>query len=280
MASGTDPYTHIRIGVSELGYFAVGSGEVMTYVALELKAMLQGAYNTSSNLMNDNLRTIFQASPNETLTLIPLTEPYSTLSNFTHVGRGGGETVDPSVFNNTGNINNDIVDWVFLELRDKNTSSLVLQTRAALIQRDGNIVDLDGISEVHFVGMSGDDYYIAVRHRNHLGVRTPVTLLLSRTNTGYDFTTSLSQAWDNINNSSNDAMVDIAGGTFFGLLMGDNNANGIINVADYFLSRSNSTPNQNSVYSSSDVNLNGSVNIADFFITRLQSTPNKSAHLN
>jgi len=195
MAAGTDPYTHFRNGVTELGYFAVGSAEIMTYVAVALKALLQGPYTISNHLMRDNLRTIFQAPPNETLRLIPLTEPYSALSNFTHIGRGGGETVSPSVFNNSGDINNDIVDWVFLELRDKNTSSFVLQTRAALIQRDGNIVDLDGISEVHFVGMSSDDYYIAVRHRNHLGVRTPGTLTLSRTATEHDFTAAMSNAY-------------------------------------------------------------------------------------
>ncbi|MEO7174430.1 MAG: hypothetical protein ABIV51_01325 [Saprospiraceae bacterium] len=205
MAAGADPYTRTRSGVTEVGYFAVGGVQLMTYVALTPKVFLQGAYSTSSNLMSDNLRTIYQAPPNETLRLLPLIEPYSALSNFTHVGRGGGETVDPSVLDNTGDINHDIVDWVFLELRDKNASSSVLQTRSALLQRDGEIVDIDGVSEVRFEGVASDDYYLSVRHRNHLGVRTPSVLTLSRTAVGHDFTTAQSQA-----NGSN-PMFDISG---------------------------------------------------------------------
>ena len=68
--------------------------------------------------------------------LVPTTEPYSDLG-FTHVN-GGGETVDASVFDATGD--DAIVDWLFLELRDKTTPSTVVLTRCALLQSDGDIV--------------------------------------------------------------------------------------------------------------------------------------------
>lgn len=201
-AAGTDPYTHTRSGFGELGFFAVGSEPLMDYLAISSVAILQGPYDTGTGIMNDNLRA---AAP----VLIPETEPYTSLSNFTHVGRGGDETVDAAVFGDAAIIDDDIVDWVFLELRDKAAPATVLQTKSALIQRDGDIVDLDGVSEVRFVGMVGDDYYFAVRHRNHLGILTSVVLPLSRAATSYDFTTAQSQAY------GDNPMVDMSG--VFGL---------------------------------------------------------------
>lgn len=203
-AAGTDPYTRTRDGLAEVGFFAVGSEPLMDYLALTPVVFLQGPYNTSTGLMDDNLRA---ASP----VLIPEAEPYTSLSNFTHVGRGGSEKVAPAVFEPTGN--DAIVDWVFLELRDKNTPETVLQTKSALIQKDGDIVELDGVSEVRFMGMAGDDYYLAVRHRNHLGILTAAVLTLSRTATSYDFSTAQSQAY------GNNPMMDMSG--VFGLWGGD-----------------------------------------------------------
>jgi hypothetical protein len=81
--------------------------------------------------------------------------------------------VSASVFNDQASVNDNIVDWVFLELR--NTASpgnMVLQTRSALIQRDGDIVDIDGMSPVTFNNVTDGNYTIAVRHRNHIGLGT------------------------------------------------------------------------------------------------------------
>ena len=203
-AAGTDPYTRIRSGVMDVGFFAIGGENLMDYLAISSIAILQGPYDMGTGLMNDNLRA---AAP----VLIPETEPYTSLSNFTHVGRGGGEMVAPAVFTPTGN--DAIVDWVFIELRDKNAPTTVLQTKSALIQRDGDIVDLDGVSEVRFVGMVDDGYYFAVRHRNHLGILTSEVLALSRAATSYDFTTAQSQAY------GSNPMVEMSG--VFGLWGGD-----------------------------------------------------------
>jgi len=130
--------------------------------------------------MNDDLRT---------LGLIPLTEPYTALG-FTHVGNGGGETINPSVLNTGGA--NAIVDWVFLELRDKNDPTQVVATTSALIQRDGNIVGTDGIFAPKFEGsLLYDQYYVAIRHRNHLGIMSANTLdFSSGQNVQFDFTQS------------------------------------------------------------------------------------------
>ncbi|MCB0813753.1 MAG: hemagglutinin protein, partial [Flavobacteriales bacterium] len=76
-----------------------------------------------------------------------------------------------------------------VELRDKNNNASVVSSRAALLQRDGDVVDLDGSSPVTMA--SGDDqYYVAVRHRNHLGVMTQNALALSGTATSVNFTSA------------------------------------------------------------------------------------------
>ena len=145
------------------------------------KVLLQGPYDYTSHLMWDSLRVH---------NFIPVTEPYSTYpynQNFTHVGGGGGEFIaNPSaVFGVTGP--NAIVDWVFIELRDKNNNKLVKYTRSALLQRDGDIVDVDGVSPICFSNLSDNQFYVAIRHRNHLGVMTANVITMTPQGTIVDF---------------------------------------------------------------------------------------------
>lgn len=125
-------------------------------IELSVRAILEGPFDPMTGLMIDSLR--FHGD-------IPLTEPYTALG-FAQIG-GGGETIQSSVLTITGP--NAIVDWVLVELRDPIAPATVTGTRCALLQRDGDIVDLDGISTLHFA-TSPNSYRIAVRHRNHFGV--------------------------------------------------------------------------------------------------------------
>ncbi|MEN9566509.1 MAG: hypothetical protein RLZZ69_1705, partial [Cyanobacteriota bacterium] len=45
-------------------------------------------------------------------------------------------------------------------------------------EKDGDIVDVDGISPLSFFG-TPNSYYVAVRHRNHTGFRTDNKIALS-----------------------------------------------------------------------------------------------------
>ncbi len=63
----------------------------------------------------------------------------------------------------------DVVDWALLELRDKNNSSDIIASRSAFILKTGQIVDLNGVDPVNFLTPE-DDYFIAVKHRNHLKI--------------------------------------------------------------------------------------------------------------
>ena len=153
---------------------------------LALKAILQGPYATNRQLMADDLRR---------RGFIPLTEPYTGIPSFVHFGEGGGEATTLNVLGNNGN--NSIVDWIFIELRSNVDSTLIIATRSALIQRDGDIVDVDGESNVQFIVPDGD-YYVCLKHRNHLGVMTaaPVNFTTTQT-TEIDFTTAETLTYGN-----------------------------------------------------------------------------------
>ena len=97
--------------------------------------------------------------------------PYNTA--FTHINNTGVETIPNSTIIGPVAIAADrIVDWVYLELRNLDVSpgNDILQTRSALIQRDGDIVDIDGVSPVTFNNLANGNYILAIRHRNHLGL--------------------------------------------------------------------------------------------------------------
>ena len=146
---------------------------VTQQVRVSAQVMLEGPYGVGPQ-MSDALRAA---------SLLPNTEPYTALG-YTHVGGGGGETVQASVFTVTGQ--NAIVDWVVLELRGASPTYTVVATHAALVQKDGDIVGMDGTSPVSFSVAAGN-YYIAVRHRNHLGIMTSTTRPLTGTSTTVDF---------------------------------------------------------------------------------------------
>ena len=121
-------------------------------VELTIKVMLQGPYNSSTGLMNSDL----QSSG-----LIPIGEPYGT---------GNGEVTTQTVLDFSAVESDMIVDWVLVELRSSLTE--VAETRAALLQRDGDVVDVEGVSPIRFMEVDPGEYYVVVKHRNHLGVMT------------------------------------------------------------------------------------------------------------
>jgi hypothetical protein len=149
------------------------------FLFLSAKVFLSGCYDSISGLMHDSLRS---------KNLIPLTEPYSSApyNLYFNTVNSGGEVTTLPIFTATGT--DAIVDWVFIELRSKNDSTIVVATRSALLQRDGDVVDVDGISAVKFNGINIDDYFIAIKHRNHLGVMTKFKQLISSAGTNIDFT--------------------------------------------------------------------------------------------
>jgi PKD repeat protein/glucose/arabinose dehydrogenase len=140
---------------------------------VRVRVALQGPYNEGTGLMHDGLRTA---------SLIPQTEPYTALG----LTQGGGSaTVTPARLAQTGK--NAVVDWVLVELRSKNNPAQVVATRAALLERDGDIVGTDGYARLNFA-LPADQYFVAVRHRNHLGAMTLQPVALGTGDAVVDFT--------------------------------------------------------------------------------------------
>ncbi|MGK0388842.1 MAG: hypothetical protein ACI94Y_001574 [Maribacter sp.] len=187
---GTFGSNHTYSATFNNGFSGFGVGILSNPLLVMPKVFLEGAY--SGTEMGDQLRVA---------DLVPLEEPYTT-AGYTHV-IGGGEITTAPVLAVTDN--DAIVDWVIVELRDAATPATVVATRAALIQKDGDVVDVDGVSAVSFRGMAVDNYYVAIRHRNHLGIMSMDAIALSSTAVMVDFTSPATMTY------GTDARKDIGG---------------------------------------------------------------------
>jgi len=152
-------YTIGEANVQELsvGGVSVSEGFINTNfsVLIDPKVFLQGPLlnPTVPGLMNDDLRFA---------SLLPTTSPYSDNAEVaTSVFNAGGSS-------GTGLAQNDIVDWVWVELRAANDNTKLINEKSALLQRDGDVVALDGVSNLIMMA-APTNYYVAVKHRNHLG---------------------------------------------------------------------------------------------------------------
>ena len=129
---------------------------------LDIRVLLQGAFDANTNLMSDQLRV---------LRLIPATSPYDDGLSLTEAER---ETV---ILADKGA--NSIMDWIEVELLDENFEAVENGKRSALIQRDGDVVDIDGVSSLLFNTVPVGSYYVCIRHRNHLAVMTQNLIVLN-----------------------------------------------------------------------------------------------------
>lgn len=195
---------HVPVGTKAAYQAATGwssfstiKDDVTTTFA-SVKALLKGPL--SGTTMSTTLNTAG---------LIPKAQPYSG----TPWDYPGTESVTAIPAN--------VTDWVLVELRDATTPATVVATRAAFIKSDGLIVDTDGTSPVEFKNVAPGNYHLAVKHRNHLAIRTATAQALGGTSAGaapYDFTTAQAQA------SGPNGMV--LSGSVFAMWSGDANADG------------------------------------------------------
>ena len=202
-------------------------------INVNTKIFLEGPYNGGS--MNTTLKTAG---------LIPTSQPYNTAPwNYT-----GTESV--------GSIPATIVDWVLVELRTGTDAATKVATRVAFLKSNGSVVDLDGISPVGFGGLPVGNYYVVLRHRNHLPVMSGSAVPMSSSGSLYDFTTAQSQAF------GTNAMKPLSGGVF-GMIAGDVNINAGIGASDLVsvLGAVGSV-----AYDINDVNMNGGVGASDLIL--------------
>ena len=237
---------NVGLSMNSFSQLAIFEGQG---VRLAAKTYLQGAFETNTGKMSN-----YYGQNN----LLPVAQPYSY---FTHLGSGGESTTNAILTNNDAN--NGITDWIFLELRDKNNAATRLYTRVGLLQKDGDIVDMDGASPISFTSATADNYYIAVRHRNHLGFRTLNTVALSATAINLNFT----------NNSI--ALNGVAASTIvatntYAMVAADGNKDGSIDGLDSAIWEvQNGTFDE--YLNNTDYNLDGSVDALDSAIWEFQN---------
>ncbi len=210
----------------------------------DVKTILQGAWNGTS--MNTTLRNN---------NLIPLAQPYATAPyNITGLNYAGTESRTTLPAN--------AVDWVLLELRSTPAGAAVGRS-VGIVLSNGTVVDGFYDGPVEFQNVPDGDYYVIIKHRNHLAIMSAAPVTFPNL-TGYDFSAAMAKAW-----GTGTQMAALGGGKF-GMHGGNVNldasvrASGPLAINDYLkllnlLGSSVITiPN---TYNVADINLNGSVKV-------------------
>lgn len=166
-----------------------------------------------------------------------------------------------NVLSNKGN--NSIADWIIIELRNRNNPSLIQYSLPFLLQKDGDIVNLDGISPAEFKNIPRDYYYIAIKHKNHLSFRTKNPVALTSNTSYLNFTNNsipLHGAYPTI----------YIGNNIYSMIAGDANSDGAVDAFDYVIWET-----QNGLFDdyqlNADFNLDGAVDAFDYVIWELNN---------
>ncbi len=205
--------------------------ENVTELRVQAKVFLEGPYDAA----NDNMTTSINSS-------IPLISPY---------------TEDARM---VGSIPSTITDWVLVQLRSTADGSTVA-SRSTFLRNDGHIVADDGTTEYISMDANPGDYYIVIRHRNHLAVMSDeVHTLATEGSTLYDFTSGLDKYY-----GGNAAVLESG---VYGMWAGDPNCSGGVNATDYMTVKNE---NGNNGYYDEDCNLSGGVNATDYMVIKPNS---------
>lgn len=226
---------------SKIIYNVPGTGcSVVAATTVGAKVLLAGPLDWTTGVMRDNLR---QGG------LIPAAEPYTGLG-FTLENTGA--TLTSSLLTATGNA--AIVDWVLIELRNSDGTT-VAGRRAALLRANGDVVSTTGDAQIVFTANPVGKKMV-IRHRNHLGAMA--TTAITANAQVVNFTSSSTALYGT-------EPVKVSG-SFRALWAGDVNSDGSViytggaNDRDQVLNTIGGTVATNVVtgYTRSDINLDGS----------------------
>lgn len=206
--------------------------------SLNIKLFLQGNYTGTEMSTNLNSQGF-----------IPLNQPY----NFPPNNYNGNESV-------TAIPNPDIVDWILVEYRDAATAATAFAStsigeQAAFLRNDGQLVALDGSSNLQFDQTVNQQLFVIVRFRNHLSIMSANGLILNNNVYAYDFSIGGGQVYGGA-----DYTIQIVPGVW-GMISGDGNGDGIIGNEDKLDSWAPYCGVNG--YNAGDFDLNGNVNNQD-----------------
>ncbi|MEM6327218.1 MAG: hypothetical protein AAF791_08880 [Bacteroidota bacterium] len=157
-------------------YCAVQAETGGATLEVSLVVALAGVYDTGTSSM----RTVLDRDG-----LLPLAQPYADpFYDGTPLDYDGAEVTTPSVLDQ-----NDVVDWVLVEVRTAAQSESVGKA-AALLLSDGTVLNASGTGGLVFDGITTGSYFVVVRHRNHLDAMTAAAHDFSASGAPPDLTAS------------------------------------------------------------------------------------------
>lgn len=184
-------------------------GSVSERIPFQITLFLEGAFN------NGEMITQLNSSG-----LVPLSQPYSE---------------QPWNYQGLEEVNlipENAVDWILIDLRqsagsaETATSDKSIGKRACFLMQDGSVKDLDGVQNLDFVFVSGDNIYFVVYHRNHLPIITANPVDVFNGIGFYNFSTGESQVL-----GGNTCYKELSSG-IWGMMGGDGDSTGQIEISD------------------------------------------------
>ena len=190
-----------------------------------LKVLIEGAYDISG----DSMRVLEN-------NILPLISPYQ----------------DNTEINN---LPNNVVDWIFVELRDSFAGNPLIK-KSMFLNSKGKVID-PFFSYPGFLNIDPGNYYIVIHHRNHLAIMSQNSYPLVESS--FSLLADLSKE-TKIYGSNGSKELESG---VYGMCIGDPNQDGEITTMDYTIWY-NDFINGLSGYRGSDLNFDGEVTTSDY----------------
>jgi hypothetical protein len=194
-----------------------------------LRVFLQGPYQYSQHAMGEGLADAG---------LLPFVSPYAA---------------DPRA---ASGIASGAVDWVLVQLRENPDGAPVL-SRSVFLRGDGWLVTDSGSTNLPLTLPAGTNFYVSIKHRNHLAALAATPVSFTNETFSYDFTAASTRYWNS------GAAVSLGDGAW-GSAAGDVDGDGAIRPVDRTIAESQT---ELYGYHRGDLNLDGWIDTAsDLFL--------------
>lgn len=219
------------------------SGVATEPLTIRAKLWLEGAYSNNGGTNSGQLSN-YLATNN----ILPYSQPFNR-PPWMYAG-----------IENISTIPTNACDWVLFELRNADNPSNIVAQKAVLLYTDGTLHDADNLNNpadgINLSGIVAGNYYLAIKHRNHLGVMSAAPVVLPNSEAIYDFTASAAAAFHS-------SQLKPLASNVFVLPAGDCNGNGVHTVLDF-----NRYQLQFGIsgYTDGDLNFDGNVTNEDYII--------------
>lgn len=128
--------------------------DIVPTLEVQVKLFLQGAWDENTGMMRSELIAL-PSFPKE---------GYDNYLNVSKLQRQQAPITNRMI---NAEAASKPVDWVVVELRSDLTT--IIASREGILLGDGSVVEVDG-TPLTFINVPADEYYVSIRHRNHLAV--------------------------------------------------------------------------------------------------------------